>query len=54
MLERQYAVHRDEDRLIQTSQEAARELEGLFDSDRSDGDTASTEADPLAMARGWR
>ncbi len=55
VLERQYAVHRDEDRLVQTSQEAARELEGLFDSDRSDGGAVEASAeDPLALARGWR
>lgn len=32
-LKRQYAVFRDEDRLIQTSRDAARELESLFEAD---------------------
>jgi len=53
VLERQYAVHRDEDRLVQTSPEVARELEGLFDSDQSDGAAAPPEDDPLDLARGW-
>ena len=53
MLARQFAVHRDEDRLIQTSKEAAAELESLFDSDRSDtvDDRSATPAD---LARTWR
>jgi monovalent cation:proton antiporter-2 (CPA2) family protein len=32
-LKAQHAVYRDEDKLVQTSQEAARELEGLFEAD---------------------
>ena len=34
MLQRQHAVYHDETQLIQTTQEAARELEGIFESDR--------------------
>ncbi len=53
MLARQFAVHRDEDRLIQTSKEAAAELESLFDSDRSN--TSDDEsATPVDLARSWR
>lgn len=33
LLQRQHAVHRDEEALIQSAQEAARELEDLFESD---------------------
>jgi glutathione-regulated potassium-efflux system ancillary protein KefC/glutathione-regulated potassium-efflux system protein KefB len=36
ILQRQHAVYHDETRLIQTTQEAARELEGLFESDSED------------------
>lgn len=35
-LQRQQAVYRDEKQLIQTAQEAARELEQLFDTDRTE------------------
>ncbi len=35
-LERQHAVYHDETQLIQTTQEASRELQGLFESDRED------------------
>ncbi len=34
LLRRQHAVHRDEEALIQSAREAARELEDLFESDR--------------------
>ena len=34
LLQRQHAVHRDEEALIQSAQDAARELEDLFESDR--------------------
>jgi len=53
VLLRQFAVHRDEARLIQTSREAAQELEGLFDEDRDDG-SADHADDPAALARMWR
>jgi len=33
LLQRQHAVHRDEEALIQSAREAARELEDLFESD---------------------
>lgn len=36
MLQRQHAVYHDETQLIQTTQEAARELQGLFESDSED------------------
>ena len=35
-LERQYAVYHDETKLRQTSIEAAKELEGLFEQDRDE------------------
>jgi len=35
-LDRQYAVYHDETKLRQTSIEAAKELEGLFEQDRED------------------
>ena len=35
-LERQHAVYHDETQLIQSSQEAARELQGLFEADAED------------------
>jgi len=33
-----HAIYRDETRLIQTTQDAARELTELFEADRKDGD----------------
>ena len=45
-LKRQYAVFRDEDRLIQTSRQAAAELESLFEEDSGAGRAASGEALP--------
>ena len=36
MLERQHAVYHDETKLIQTTQEAARELDGIFEADREE------------------
>ncbi|MBK8017255.1 MAG: cation:proton antiporter [Betaproteobacteria bacterium] len=53
VLHRQFAVHRDEDRMIQTSKEAAEELAGLFDSDRDNGSAGSAE-NPLDLARSWK
>jgi glutathione-regulated potassium-efflux system ancillary protein KefC/glutathione-regulated potassium-efflux system protein KefB len=41
MLIRQHAVYHDETQLIQTTQEAARELEGLFESDNENGQRAT-------------
>jgi len=42
-LQRQHAVYHDERRLIQTSREAAAELQGLFESDLEDGERAARE-----------
>lgn len=42
-LRRQYAVFRDEDRLIQTSREAAAELESLFEADTGAADAPGIE-----------
>jgi monovalent cation:proton antiporter-2 (CPA2) family protein len=39
---RQFAVYRDEQKLIQTSREAALELEQLFEADLADAETAAT------------
>jgi len=53
VLMRQYAVHQDEDKLIQTSKEAIAELESLFDLDRD----APDEPKPVSateLARSWR
>ena len=53
-LVRQYAVHTDEAKLIQTSKEAAAELDGVFDSDR---DPASENTVPMSaadLARSWK
>ena len=53
-LTRQYAVHTDEARLIQSSKEAAAELDSLFDSDR---DPRADGAAPLSatdLARSWK
>jgi glutathione-regulated potassium-efflux system ancillary protein KefC/glutathione-regulated potassium-efflux system protein KefB len=48
MIQRQHAVYHDETQLIQTTQEAARELEGLFESDSEDrrGDMAKPAFNP--------
>jgi len=43
-LQRQFAVFRDEDRLIQTSREAAAELESLFEADTSAAATQASRA----------
>ena len=40
-LQRQHAVYHDERRLIQTSREAAAELQGLFESDLEEGERAA-------------
>ena len=53
VLHRQFAVHRDEDRMIQTSKEAAEELAGLFDSDRDNSADGGAE-NPLDLARSWK
>ena len=42
-LERQYAVYHDETKLRQTSIEAAKELEGLFEQDRDDAGEVTPE-----------
>jgi len=42
-LARQYAVYHDETQLRQTSIEAAKELEGLFEQDREDGPTLGAD-----------
>jgi monovalent cation:proton antiporter-2 (CPA2) family protein len=42
MLEKQHAVYHDETRMIQTSKEAAQELEGIFESDAQTADAASS------------
>ena len=47
-LKRQFAVFRDEDRLIQTSREAAAELETLFDADMGATDLDGREQVPEA------
>ncbi len=47
VLERQHAVYHDETRLIQTSREAAEELEGLFESDIESDDRPATEKKPV-------
>ncbi len=47
-LKRQFAVFRDEDRLIQTSREAAAELETLFDADTGATDLNGREQVPEA------
>ncbi len=45
-LKRQFAVFRDEDRLIQTSREAAAELETLFEADTGATDAKEPDAQP--------
>jgi len=45
-LKRQFAVFRDEDRLIQTSREAVAELESLFEADTGAADAREPEALP--------
>ncbi len=53
MLERQFAVRLDEDKLIQSSKEAIAELESLFDQDRdSPGEPRPMSATDLA--RSWK
>ena len=51
VLERQFAVQRDEEQLIQTAKEAAEELSTLFDSDAADSHRGE---DPLDLARSWK
>jgi glutathione-regulated potassium-efflux system ancillary protein KefC/glutathione-regulated potassium-efflux system protein KefB len=43
-LKRQHAVYHDETQLIQTSREAAAELQGLFESDRDDATQVDSDA----------
>ena len=51
---RQYAVHTDEAKLIQTSKEAAAELDSVFDSDRDPhGDSAAPMA-AVDLAHSWK
>lgn len=45
LLQRQHALHRDEEALIQSTREAARELEDLFESDLPDELGASSSGD---------
>ncbi|HEX7811251.1 MAG TPA: monovalent cation:proton antiporter-2 (CPA2) family protein [Burkholderiales bacterium] len=47
LLERQHAVYHDETKLIQTSNEAAEELEGLFESDIEPDDAPAAERKPV-------
>jgi len=53
VLLRQYAVHQDEDKLIQTSKEAIAELESLFDLDRDSPDEPKPVS-PTELARSWK
>jgi voltage-gated potassium channel Kch len=53
VLQRQYAVHTDEAKLIQTSREAAAELDSLFESDAERGGTAA-EPSAVELARSWK
>lgn len=53
VLARQFAVHADEDKLIQTAREAAQELQELFDSDRLDTPADAAQS-PAELARSWR
>jgi len=45
-LTRQYAVYHDETQLIQTSRQAAKELQGIFESDRDSGTNVPGSAQP--------
>jgi len=45
LLERQHAIYHDESKLIQTSNEAAQELELLFESDSESNAALSEETD---------
>jgi glutathione-regulated potassium-efflux system ancillary protein KefC/glutathione-regulated potassium-efflux system protein KefB len=51
VLQRQFAVHRDETQLIQTSKEALAELETLFDSDR---EAQAKQPSAIELARSWK
>ncbi|QNM97332.1 monovalent cation:proton antiporter-2 (CPA2) family protein [Chitinimonas koreensis] len=53
LLERQYAVHHDETALIQTSVEAARELEGLFESDEGQKAVDPTGLPDIEEMQNW-
>lgn len=53
VLERQFAVHTDETKLVQTSKEAAQELAEILHSDRTD-DAQDRAADMTQLARNWR
>jgi glutathione-regulated potassium-efflux system ancillary protein KefC/glutathione-regulated potassium-efflux system protein KefB len=51
VLRRQFAIHQDEDKLIQTSKEALAELESLFASDR---EQQADEPSAVELARSWK
>jgi glutathione-regulated potassium-efflux system ancillary protein KefC/glutathione-regulated potassium-efflux system protein KefB len=54
VLLRQFAVHQDEDKLIQTSKEAIAELESLFDQDRDAPPDEPKAVSATELARSWK
>jgi hypothetical protein len=53
VLQRQFAIHTDKAKLIQTSKESASELDSLFESD-AEGGSAAAQPSAVALARSWK